>query len=323
MFIVCIFILVIPVLFFINILFWKRKTLNAVAHFSVHKILLPNYSHPKFILKFFLLFIPLVLLCFVLLSFTNESSGSNAKKQTDVIIAIDVSKSMLCTDIEPTRLAQAQSLAHKIVALKENNRIGIVAFAGKAFLQMPLSYDTAEANMTIEVLQPVDMPVGGTAIGDALQQCFLSFNFFENTAKKIVLLTDGENQDTSITTQVKLLQSKDIVVHTIGIGTINGGEIFDDSTAIPKKDNDGNTVITKLNEPLLKDIASTTNGRYAVFENSTLVLNTVFSNNDDKKQTHTALSIFTVKKYQYWLFLIPVLICLITELFVAEIRKIK
>ncbi len=308
--------------FFVNTIIWKKRTIRKIGNPNIVKKLFVNYSKLRFFFKFFFCFIALGLLAFIFYNF-KQPYNNFISNNTDIIIAIDASKSMLCNDVKNSRLEQAKNLANKIVAEKGNSRIGIIAFAGKAFLQMPISNDTTEAKSTIELINPSDMPVGSTNIGDALHLCNVSFNSQENSTKKIILITDGEDLDTSAISEAKKLAGKNIAVYTIGIGTTKGVQVVEDSTANYKKDNIGNVIISKLNEPLLKNIAEITKGKYIGFDNSDIALEgLVFKNDDNKKGTENT-DFFGAYNYSYWLFVIPAFLLILIEIFISEERKIK
>lgn len=310
----------ITLFFFINTLFWKRATIKKIGNPDLVKTLFAPYSKRRFFIKFLFCFTALGLLSFISYSFKQPTNNLTSNK-SDIIIAIDASKSMLCSDIKNSRLEQAKYLVNKIIDQKGDSRIGIIAFAGKAFLQMPISNDTTEAKATIELINPSDMPVGSTNIGDALHLCNLSFNLQENSIKKIVLITDGEDLDTSAISEAKQIAAKNIAIYTVGIGTKNGGQIVEDSIANYQKDNLGNVIISKLNEPLLKNIAEITKGKYIGFDNSDIALNgVVFENDDNKKGTENT---DFLGAYDYWLFVIPAFLLLLIEIFISEERKIK
>ena len=252
-----------------------------------------------------------------------SSHGTSKIKRNgiDVMIALDVSKSMLAQDISPNRLDRAKQLLNKLIDKLSNDRIGIIVFAGKAYLQMPLTADHSAAKMYLSAATPETVPTQGTVIGDALKMCYAAFNTKEKKYKSVILISDGEDHDENALKVAEEMAQQGVVINSVGIGSPAGAPIMDATTNELKKDNEGNTVITKLNEQELKDIASKGNGSYLLFNNTDAVVAGLF----DKLSSLETRSVDdnSLVNYKSWFqyFLGVALLFLLLELFVAEVRK--
>lgn len=194
--------------------------------------------------------------------------SANLKRAgVDVMLAIDVSKSMLATDSKPNRLEKARQLVYKLLDELKDDRIGLVLFAGRAYLQMPLTTDHSAAKMYVQNAGPDAIPTQGTVFSEALNICNSGFNSKERKFKTIVLISDGEDHDPEALKLASSLGENGVMINTIGIGSPEGSNIIDPSTDTYKVDAQGQPVISKLNEPLLQQLASTTKGVYSRLDN--------------------------------------------------------
>jgi Ca-activated chloride channel family protein len=203
-----------------------------------------------------------------------------------------------------------------------DNRMGLVIFAGQAFLQMPLTSDLAAAKLYVSNAAPDAIPTQGTVISDALRLCNNSLNIKEKKYKTIILISDGEGHDEKALEAVKELQDNGVVVHTIGIGSPDGAPIFDPGSGDYKKDENGNTVVSRLNEKELLTIATETGGSYHLFNDMDQIVNEVMGslNQMEKKQTGGSSERIYDSYYQW--FLLAAFILLLLEIIIPE-RKMK
>lgn len=222
-----------------------------------------GYSSKLYKIKFITVLIALAL---CITAATNVrvplDEGKEQSAGIDIMIALDVSKSMLSNDVKPSRLERAKQLAGTIIENAENNRVGLVLFAGKAYLQMPLTPDIAEAKLFLSNASVDAVPVQGTNISEALQLCNNGLDTKDKKHKAVVLISDGEDHDNEAKQTAQTLTDNGAIVYTIGIGTAEGSTITEPGTGALKTDNNGKTVVSKLNEDELKDIASSTGGNY-------------------------------------------------------------
>jgi tetratricopeptide (TPR) repeat protein len=301
------------------VLNWKKKTIKKIGDERLVKELIKDYSPQKFALKF-ILTITAFALCVIALANLRSSNGTQKVNRNgiDVMIALDVSKSMLAQDVQPNRLERAKQVLNKLIDKLSNDRIGIVVFAGKAYLQMPLTADHSAAKMFLSTASTDAVPTQGTVISDALKMCYAAFNTKEKKYKSVVLISDGEDHDEEAVKIATQMPAEGVMINAIGIGSVEGATIIDAVTSEVKKDNQGNTVISKLNESALKEIAQKGNGSYQLFTNTDAVVNGLEQQlNSMDKRTVTEDSLVNYKTYFQW-FLGLGFILLIVELFISE-----
>lgn len=243
------------------------------------KRLSPNQSLFKSILK-------LLVLCgaFACLSLALVNPKIGTKLETvrsegvDVVFAIDVSKSMLAEDIAPSRLDKSKQLVTQIINSLVSDRVGIIAYAGKAFPQLPITTDYASAKMFLQNMNTDMLSSQGTAISEAIQ---LSKTYFDNedqANRVLIIISDGEDHDGEAVSIAEEAAEQGIRILTVGVGDLKGGPIPIKRNGVIlnyKKDNNGETVITRLDETILKEIASEANGVYINGSNTADVVNTI------------------------------------------------
>jgi Ca-activated chloride channel family protein len=237
------------ILLYFLLMRWKKRAVQKIGEPRLVKELTRTFSGRKFALKF-VLFLTGFALCGMALAglVLPDQTQKISRKGVDIMIALDVSKSMLAQDIQPSRLERAKQVISKIIDNSPDDKIGLVIFAGRAYLQMPMTIDHEAAKMYLSSASPDDVPTQGTVISDALKMCEAAFNAKEKTYKTIILLSDGEDHDDDALKVTKQLGREGVMVNTIGIGSPQGAPIMDPETNQYKTDDKGNTVITKLNE---------------------------------------------------------------------------
>jgi tetratricopeptide (TPR) repeat protein len=316
----------IPLMIFLYLLLikWKKNTVRKIGDPLLVKQLVQDYSPSKFTLKF-ILFIVGFAVAVIGLANPRLPQGSTKVNRTgiDVMIALDVSKSMLAQDIKPDRLERAKQVLAKLIDRLQDDRIGIVVFAGRAYLQMPLTTDHGAAKMYLSSVSPEAVPTQGTVIGDALKMSAAAFNSKEKKYKSIVLISDGEDHDENALTYAKSLAAEGVMINTIGIGSPEGAMIMDPETNDYKKDKNGIPVITKLNDAELKSIAENANGIYQDFTNSDEVVTNIEAHLKTMGQRPiTENSLINYRNLFPW-FLALALLALIGEFFLSEIKKVR
>lgn len=302
----------------------KKKAIKKIGDEILVKQLLQKYQASSFVKKFILITAAMGLLIIALANLrTPSGSDKITSNGIDVMIALDVSKSMLAQDIKPSRLERAKQLMSRLIDKLENDRIGIVVFAGKAYMQMPLSADHAAAKMYLESASTESIPTQGTVIGDALKMCYASFNAAEKKYKAVVLISDGEDHDEDAIKTAAQIGQEGVMINTIGIGSPEGATIMDEATGELKKDKDGNTVVTKLNQDELKLIAQKGNGVYQLFNNSDGVVSGVAAQlaTMDKRSVSDTSLLHYKSYFQYIIGL--ALLFLLIEFFTSELKKKK
>ena len=236
---------------------WKKKTKKKIGDEQLVNLLTVSHSPKKFAAKFYLI---LGAMALTAIGAANLRTAGKAeavnRKGRDVMVAMDVSKSMLADDVKPTRLEKAKQFVTKLLDQLPDDRIGLIWFAGKAYLPMPLTADQGAAKLFIQSAAPEAVPTQGTVIGEALRLAAESFPQDSKRYKIILLITDGEDHDEAAERMAKELKDRGILLLTIGLGTAEGSAIPDPETKDYKKDKFGQTVITKLNEPLRKPLSA-------------------------------------------------------------------
>ncbi len=306
-------------LLFYSVVLWKKKTARKIGDAALVQELTRRYSPGKFALKFGLLAVAFAL-CVLAAANLRKPEGNAlvTRNGIDVMLAVDVSKSMLAEDVKPNRLERARQLLTRLVDRLQNDRIGIVVFAGKAYMQMPLTADHGSAKLFLSSISTDMVPTQGTVISDALKMCFAAFPTREKKYKTVILLSDGEDHDEAAEKTAAAMAEDGIIVHTVGFGSPDGAPIMDAATHEMKKDKDGNTVISKLNEKGLQSIATSGNGTYQLFASSDAVVNKLdqqFSSMGQRAVTEASSA--TYRYFFYW-FLALALALLLGELLVSE-----
>ena len=318
------FALVLLLLLFIGVNKWKRRTARKIGSPSLVKAMLRRYSQRRFTVKFVLICLAFVMGILALMNL-RKPGGSDGivRKGIDVVFALDVSRSMLAEDVPPNRLQRAKQLISKLMDALPDSRIGLVLFAGKAYVQMPLSSDHGAAQMFVNEASPDAVPMKGTVISDALQESLNAFGERDAKYRAVVLISDGEDHDEEAIDLSKELSKRGLMVNTVGIGSPTGSFIPDDSTSGNKIDKEtGIEIISKLNEQELKQIAANTHGIYVHLQNSDDAVKQITANLSqiDKKVTgDTNLMSFS---YYFWVFVALMLLLLIWEQLLPEGRKV-
>ena len=211
------------------------------------------------------------------------------REGVDIVFAIDVSKSMLAEDIAPNRLEKAKQLVTQIINNLASDRVGIIAYAGKAFPQLPITTDYAAAKMFLQNMNTDMLSSQGTAINEAIKLAKTYYDDEEQTNRVLIIISDGEDHSDEAASVAEEANEEGIRIFTIGVGDVKGGPIPEKRNGIVlnyKKDNNGETVITRLNEEILKSIASKANGVYINGKNTNELVDQIgeILNKMDKKE---------------------------------------
>lgn len=311
------------VLLFLTVLLWKKKITRRIGDEKLVKALISNYSSRLFTTKFIILSVAFMLGVIAVMNPRNpgESNAVN-RKGIDIAIALDVSKSMLAADPAPNRLERAKQFISKLMNEMPNDRVALVLFAGKAYLQMPLTVDHGAARLFVASASPDVIPQQGTVISDALNMSAKVFNSEEKKFKAIILISDGEDHDEDAVATAKELATRGVMINTVGIGSPDGSVIIDPLTGQNKIDVTGNTIITKLNEKALKELAQITNGVYVRLQSSdeaVSLLKNQLSQIDRKAFSDESMMNF---RTYYFLFGAAMFLLLLVEIFIPERKKL-
>lgn len=251
------------------------------------------------------------------IALANPQWGSIREKTTvtssDVMIAIDISNSMLARDIAPDRLEKSKKTALKLIEKLRGNRIGVIVFAGNAYLQMPLTNDYEAAQIFVNSANTDMATSQGTAIGEAIDLADISFNdTSRNMQKALILLSDGEDHDSRAQGAARDAAADGIHIHTIGVGSTQGAPIpFDyQGTERYKQDEQGNTVISKLDDKILRDLASTGHGTYYPVSQSDKAIAAIESDVQNLTKVQSETPVFSEYQSYFQYFILLALCCL-------------
>lgn len=319
--------LVIPV--FVMLYFflkrWKKKTYQAFGDTSVIMQLMPEVSSVKPLIKLVMRLLALTLL---IIAIARPQTGAKLQKTkhkgVELMILLDVSNSMLAQDIKPGRLERAKLAIQKLMDQLENDKIGIIVFAGKPYIQLPITSDYAAGKLFLSTVSTDMIPTQGTAIGAAIDMAMTSFNFDDKTKNKaIIVISDGENHEDDAVSSAKAATEKGVVVHTIGIGSTDGSPIpISGKTGnVYKQDNEGKTVITKLNETMLQEISAAGNGVYLHATAADVGLTKIMDEIDKMEKKQYDEKIYSEYDDQFQYFLAFAIVLMLWELFIFERRS--
>jgi Ca-activated chloride channel homolog len=310
------------------LLYWlyrrnRSKLLQNFSERKLHNVLFPSFSGIKNTIKFSIIIISL---CFLIIAAANPQVGTKMEevKQTgiDVFILLDVSLSMQAEDIKPNRLERAKFQIANLIDKLKGDRIGLVIFAGEAYVQIPLTTDYSAANLFLSAVDFNSVPQPGTAIASAINLALKSFDKSVSTQKAIVLITDGEDHEGDINKAVSDAVSMGVKLYAIGLGSPDGAPIplFDSrgNQVGFKKDKSGNTVLTKLDEETLKQIASAGGGEYYRGSNYEDYLDKIYKELSQLDKTEFGVKKVTDYEDRFYYFLAPAILLLFVEFFISE-----
>ncbi|MCV6631280.1 MAG: VWA domain-containing protein [Flavobacteriaceae bacterium] len=319
----------IPVMVVLHVLvrIWKRKQQQKFADTALFKKLSPDTSKFKGTLKFLLL---LLGLSCIIVSLVNPKVGTKLetvkREGVDLVFAVDVSKSMLAEDIAPNRLEKSKRLVSEIIQQLASDRIGIIAYAGQAYPQLPITTDYGAARMFLQGMNTNMLSSQGTALDEAIDLATTFFNDEEQTNRVLLILSDGEDHsDGAAQEMVEKAVEEGIKIYTIGVGTTKGDRIPIKRRGLLdtyKKDPQGNVVITKLNPEILEEIAKDGNGKYINGQNTEMAVETFKEElaKMDKKEFEAKQ--FAEFKDQFQWFIAAALFILLLDIFVLDRKTI-
>lgn len=315
--------LLVPLLALLFLTFFrsKKRSLQSFGKPTLIRHLMPMVSARRTAVKTSLLLAAFVLQVIVLAGPQFGSKLETVKRKgIELMIALDVSNSMNAPDLKPSRLEMAKMAVARLVDQLGNDRIGLVVFAGQAYVQLPITTDYASAKMFLSSVSTDMVPTQGTAIGQAIDMCVNSFSPVEDVNRAILLITDGENHEDDAVRAAAAAAERGIRVYTVGMGTVKGSPIplAAGSKSNFIKDRDGNVVITKINEDALMQIAAAGGGAYVQGNNIRSGINNLLSelNHLEKKEFETKVYSEYNNRFQYVEAL--VLLLLLADLLLLE-----
>jgi Ca-activated chloride channel family protein len=314
------------VFIFLLVLKWRRKSLNKIAEAGLQSIVLPQLSKSKVVWRFIFWCLAMA---FLVIAIANPQFGTKleeAKREgIDIMIALDVSNSMKAQDLAPNRLENAKQSIGRLINNLNDDRIGIIVFAGQSYVQLPITTDYSSAKLFLESISCDMIPTQGTAIGAAIDLAVESFDPKSPAAKAIIVITDGENHEDDAVKSAETAAEKGMTVHTIGMGSEAGVPlplVSNGNIVGYRKDNEGNTVVSKLNTALLKEIAAAGKGIFVQAGRSQSALSVVKDELNKMEKKEYASKRYTDYEGRFQFFLAAAIFLLISESLLSE-RKSK
>ena len=315
----------------IILLYWlyRRNRKKLLEHFSekkLHSVLFPSLSGFKNTIRFSIVMISLF---FLIIAAANPQVGTKMEevKQTgiDVFILLDVSLSMQAEDIKPNRLEKAKFQISNLIDKLRGDRIGLVIFSGEAYIQIPLTTDYSAANLFLSAVDFNSVPQPGTAIASAISLALKSFDKSVSTEKVIIIITDGEDHEGDINKAVSDAKSMGVKIFTIGLGSTGGSPIplynARGEQVGFKKDKEGNTVLTKLDEETLRQIADAADGKYYRGSNYEDYLDKIYGELSELNKTEFGVKKVTDYEDRFYYFLAPAIFLLFAEFFISDSKN--
>ena len=279
------------------VLLARRARLRRFGDVELVNRLMPDASARKPALKF----VALMIACaFVITGIAGPRLGTQLqevkRKGSEIIIALDVSNSMLAEDLPPNRLERAKQAVSRLIDRLGDNKIGLIVFAGEAYMQLPITADYVSAKMFLATISPDIVPIQGTAIGAAINLAVNSFSPASEAGKAIIIITDGENHEDDPVKAAEEAAKRGIAVHAIGVGSLRGVPIPVRTASGQRdfmRDRAGNTVMTKLDEETLQETAMAGNGIYVRATAANMGLNHVFEEINKLEQTEYDAKVYS------------------------------
>ena len=298
----------------------RRQNIRKYGDPALLKELMPTISKYRPDVKFWLTFSALALTIFMLARPQFGSKMETVKRSgVEAVIALDISNSMLAEDVTPSRLEKSKKLISRLVDTFNNDKVGMIVFAGEAFTQLPITSDYVSAKMFLESINPNLISTQGTDIGAAIRLAMKSFTPNEGVGRAIIVITDGENHEGGALEAAKEAAEKNMQVFILGIGSPDGSPIPVErgSTAF-RKDKDGNVIVTRLNEQMCQEIAKAGNGMYIRVDNSNSAEKILNEEIGKMAKKDVESQVFTDFDEQFQVLAWLVLILLVVEMLILE-----
>lgn len=281
----------------------QKKRLNRWGHPELIRILMPEASDFRQILKFSLQLLAVGILIIALARPQFGSKLTDVKRKgIEIILALDVSNSMMAEDIAPNRLENAKRAISRLIDQLENDKIGLIVFAGDAYVQLPITTDYTAAKLFLTTVNTEIVPRQGTSVSSAIDLALRSFSPESERSRTIVIITDGEDHEEDALEAAKLAAESDVIIHTIGMGSPEGSPIprsAQGGQSDFRTDHEGKVVISKLNEELLRDIAATANGMYIRANNARTGLGKIIDEMDKLEKQEIQAQVYAEYEEQF------------------------
>ncbi|MDD6473566.1 MAG: VWA domain-containing protein [Bacteroidales bacterium] len=308
--------LLIPILVvgYIYLRYQRKKALLRFGDPELLASLMPEVSVYRPNVKFVILLFAVTLFPFLLARPQFGSKLETIKRQgIEVMIALDISNSMLAQDVQPSRLEKAKRLVAQLVDKMENDKVGMIVFAGDAYTQLPITSDYISAKMFLETINPSLISKQGTAIGSAISLAARSFTPQENVGRTLIIITDGENHEGGIEEASKLVGEKNIQINVLGVGLPEGAPIPEAGTNDYRRDREGNVIVTKLNEQMCQEIAKVGNGIYVRVDNTNNAQKAIAKEINKLAKADVETQVYTEFNEQFQVIALVILILAVIE----------
>ena len=302
----------------------KRRQLKEFGDEELVNDLMPNVSRIRPAVKFGLVMLALALL---IIAAARPQYGQKEKtihrQGIEVMVALDISNSMLAEDVAPNRLDRAKQILSKLIDNMVDDKVGLIVFAGQAYIQLPITCDYVSAKMFLNTINPNMIKTQGTAIGDAILTSVRAFGEADKeVSRAIILITDGENHEDDALAAAKAAVEQGIKVFVVGIGKPDGSPIPIPGTNNFRKDRNGNVVVSKLNEDMCREIAQAGQGIYVRCDNTNTATRAIQKELDDLATSELETKVYADYNEQYQGFVLLALLILIADFFIFN-RKNK
>ena len=297
----------------------RRKAIRKFGDPVLMAQLMPDVSKYRPDVKFWLVFAAIGLFAVLLARPQFGSKLETVKRQgVEVMIALDISNSMLAQDVQPSRLEKAKRLVAQLVDKMENDKVGMIVFAGDAFTQLPITSDYISAKMFLESINPSLISKQGTAIGAAINLATRSFTPQEGVGRAVIVITDGENHEGGAVEAAKAAAEKGIQVSVLGVGMPDGAPIPVEGTNDFRRDRDGNVVVTRLNEQMCQEIAQAGDGIYVRVDNSNAAPKVIAQEINKMAKADVETQVYTEFNEQFQAVAWIILLLLLAEMLILE-----
>ncbi|MBR5893380.1 MAG: VWA domain-containing protein [Bacteroidaceae bacterium] len=300
----------------------RSKNLKLYGDPALLAHLMPDASRYRMNLKFWLSFVALALAIVVLARPQFGSKKETVTRQgIETMIALDISNSMMAEDITPNRLEKAKNIISKLISKFHNDKMGLIVFAGDAFVQLPITNDFISAKMFLESITPSLITRQGTDIGAAISLAMKSFTPNEEVGKAIIVITDGENHEGGAEEAAKLASEKGINIYILGVGTPDGAPIPTGNANEFRKDKDGNIVVTRLNEAMSQNIAKAGGGAYIRVDNTNNAQKLLQNEIDKLAKADVTTEIYTEYNEQFMFVAWILLVVLVIDILILPMKS--
>ena len=297
----------------------RRKAIRKFGDPELMAQLMPDASRYRPDVKFSIVLMAIGLFSLLLARPQFGSKLETVKRQgIEVMIALDISNSMLAEDVQPSRLEKAKRLVAQLVDRMQNDKVGMIVFAGDAFTQLPITSDYISAKMFLESINPSLITKQGTAIAAAINLASRSFTPQEGVGRAIIVITDGENHEGGVSEAIKTATEKGIQVNVLGVGMPDGAPIPVDGTNDYRRDRDGNVIVTRLNEPMCQEIAKEGKGIYVRVDNTNNAQRAISREIDKMAKADVETQVYTEFNEQFQAVAWLILLLLMAEMLITE-----